>query len=83
VDHGQTTKEVKCFPNPSTNRLFFDIPIEDNIDITVTSLFGENIITIQNYQNLSGIDISTLNKGVYFYRIKTKTKNYSGKFIKE
>lgn len=75
-------KNFKCFPNPSTNELFFDIPFEENITIEIFDLFGRSLKLVNNYKNYSALDLTGLNEGNYFYNIKTNTNLYYGKFVK-
>jgi hypothetical protein len=73
----------KCYPNPSADQVFFDIPFQDKIDIVVYSAHGAEVLNTKDYKNRSAINVSGLEKGIYFYKVKTTTNNYSGKFLKE
>ncbi len=73
----------KCYPNPSADQVFFDIPFQDKIDIVVYSAHGAEVLNTKDYKNRSAINVSGLEKGFYFYKVKTTTNNYSGKFLKE
>ena len=74
---------IKIYPNPSNDKIFFDIPFQDNIEITVFSTLGSEVLKIKDYPNLSALNVSGLKDGVYLYKVRTKTNNYSGKFVKE
>ncbi len=80
---GFSTNYHKCYPNPANNSLYFDLPLQENIEIKLYTAIGQQVLLETNYQNISQINISGLSNGTYFYKIKTKKNNYSGKFIKE
>jgi hypothetical protein len=73
----------KCFPNPTKEELFFDIPFQMNVEIIITDELGREIFVCKNYQNLSALKIAELKPGTYVYKIITNIKTYSGKFVKE
>lgn len=74
---------IKCFPNPSGDKIYFDFLFRDSVELIVYSTLGSEALKMKDYPNLSALDISALDKGIYFYKVLTKTKSYSGKFIKE
>jgi hypothetical protein len=73
----------KIYPNPSQNKIHFDIPLQTNIEIVIYDLLGKEEKRIEFYKNLSPLDISELKPGTHIYKIKTTTGVFSGKFIKE
>lgn len=73
----------KCYPNPVSGKLYFDLPLRDHATISICDVLGTQLLGCNNYQSLSSIDVSGLSAGVYTYRIRAGQKNYSGKFIKE
>jgi hypothetical protein len=83
VENGNTNTTIKCYPNPSADQVFFDIPFQDKINIVVYSALGAEVLNTKDYKNRSAINVSGLEKGIYFYKVKTTTNNYSGKFLKE
>lgn len=74
---------IICYPNPAKSQIHLDIPFQYGVEITIYSTLGTEVLKINDYKNLSAIEVSQLNFGVYYYKVQTKTKNYSGKFIKE
>ena len=75
--------DIKVYPNPA--RDFITIRSNDLINntLTITSLAGNEIKTIELITNLTSIDISTLNSGVYLISIKKDQHIYYKKFMKK
>jgi hypothetical protein len=73
----------KCFPNPAKEAVFFDLPLQQKVEIRVFDDSGRLVIKTENYQNLSALNIAALKPGTYVYKINTQLNNYSGKFVKE
>lgn len=77
---------ILIFPNPTNDYLFF-MGLSDNRDyaISIYSVLGEEVISMKNKvkSGTSGIDVSQLPAGIYFYFIY-ENNNYlaTGKFIK-
>ncbi len=76
------SNQIKCFPNPAQQTLFFDVPFEENIEVEIFDLLGRRVLRKENYKNYTAINIEGLVQGAYLYQIKTKTSFYSGKFLK-
>ena len=76
------SNQIKCFPNPAQQTLFFDVPFQENIDVEIFDLLGRRVLRKENYKNYTAINIEGLAQGAYLYQIKTKTNFYSGKFLK-
>ena len=72
----------KCFPNPTNDLLYFDIPFLLKYKLEFYSLNGELLFSNSDYGNLDPISTKSLASGMYFYKINTSNKTYSGKFIK-
>ena len=80
--------EIVAFPNPAKDKLNFKFNTQsrNNININIYSLNGKLLLT-HNYNSISNneefsMDISTLTRGNYIYKISIDDKNYSKKFIK-
>jgi hypothetical protein len=74
--------KATCFPNPAQDELHFELPSNESMEIILTEPMGRVVKSWTNYHSLSTLTISDLPPGCYFYHIKTKTKQYSGKFVK-
>lgn len=74
---------LSVFPNPSIGILYINTQEFKIQSWTITDLTGK---TQKNQQQLSGsgaIDITDLNKGIYFLKIITDKGNFSKKIIKK
>jgi hypothetical protein len=83
AEHGKLNFNYhQCYPNPANENIYFDLPLQEKIEIKIYDAFGNDVLTLKEYQNLTGLEISGLPKGIYFYKIKTLYTSYSGKFIR-
>lgn len=73
------TQEVKIYPMPVQDRLYFSNTTFNNISIVVYNANGQEIsLKIQdNY-----INVESLTSGIYFLKIKEEEKSSTYKFIK-
>jgi len=67
LDQNVNTK-VYILPNPASNRLIVEGINENDFEIIIYTLNGEELKKLSNQKN---IDISELANGLYFIRIKT------------
>lgn len=74
---------VKCYPNPTRDLVYIDIPFELRYEVYVYDVVGKQVFENKFYDNKTAISTSSLNSGVYFVKIKTKANWQSYKFIKE
>lgn len=81
--NGLNINNIKCYPNPVKDLLFFDLPLQEGFTIEVQDVFGKTLLIENNYIHHSGLIISSLSSGTYFYKIKSNKNNFTGKFIKE
>ncbi len=65
------------FPNPSNDKIYFRNEMEK---VEVFDVNGKNI---KNNFNASSMDVSDLQNGIYFIRVKTDRGEFNKKFIKE
>ena len=86
-----TNEELLVYPNPAQNNLQVAV---NNVQIKELSFYDVlgNVVITQTIQatpnpskerNGMTIDVSSLQKGVYFIQLKTADKTYITKFIKE
>jgi parallel beta-helix repeat protein len=75
----QYQNTFNCFPNPSTGIINLDIENMKIMNISVTDITGKNVYTRQNatYQ----LDLSFLNNGIYFIRVRTGSSYLVSKII--
>ena len=60
--------KTAIYPNPSED--FIKLKGLDNIPIFITDILGKTVLEISNYKNEDKIDISKLEKSIYFIRSK-------------
>jgi hypothetical protein len=73
----EISKKIKIFPNPSSN--FIEISDMDNISkISITDINGKSVY--ETTENKTVINISKLNKGIYFIKIETEKEIIFTKF---
>ncbi len=74
---------IRCYPNPGTDHIYFDVPFEEKIFIEVYNNLGALVLSVGDYKTMTSINISDLKPNLYYYKVQTRLNNYSGKFIKE
>jgi len=89
IDSYQTIQHVvDIFPNPATNNLFIrlkDHQQKNTISISMANIFGQVIMEqkFANNSEISSVDVSDINPGVYFIRVEIDNDVVVKKFIKE
>lgn len=85
-----TTTLNSVYPNPFTNQLVIDVPMQKNGDLTwqIVDIAGrilkENTIDDFNPQSSLNInDLDELTKGIYILQIQTTSNKFAAKIIKE
>ncbi|MEQ1734143.1 MAG: T9SS type A sorting domain-containing protein, partial [Bacteroidia bacterium] len=74
----------KCYPNPTVDELYFDLPFAANYKIDFYDLYKGNVLySKSNYANGDKISTKQFSSGMYVYKITNGTNVYSGKFVKE
>ncbi len=74
----------KCYPNPTQNNLYFDVPFTASYNVQLFDLASGTIVyNNDNYANQSLLNTHQLSPSIYGYRIVNGSKIYTGKFVKE
>jgi hypothetical protein len=84
-EYASVPDNVKCYPNPCTNRLFVDFKsYEGRVEASVYNQMGQVKMVRDFHQkdNNSVIDVSGLADGMYFLKITDGVKSYVVKFWK-
>jgi len=79
--NSEELSDLRVFPNPTQNYLNIDISKVDvggKMEVAVYQLNGQKLFT--NYENTK-IDVSDLNAGMYYYRVKIGEYAKTGKFV--
>jgi serine protease len=77
----ENTIEVKIFPNPCTEKIYFDLT--DAEQISISDLTGKVFFDQKNPSDIVSVNMEELKAGIYLAKIRTKTGTYSSKFIKK
>ncbi len=78
------TDELKVFPNPISNKLYFGLNKYDyKFDLSIFSAYGECVIQNSNADLNQSLDVSFLKAGVYFVKIQNQSSQKTIKVIKE
>lgn len=84
-DVDRAISNTRIYPNPSSSILNIDLPISENVSITITNTMGVQLmrrdLKPQGREPLK-VNIDRLPNGVYFLNIKTKDDQHVLKFIK-
>ncbi len=67
------------FPNPFSNTLNIDVQASKDFNVSIVSLTGKEFLKVKNQ---SIIDVSALPKGVFLVQVKTESKSYTTRVIK-
>jgi sugar lactone lactonase YvrE len=81
-DYQKYAFDIKKYPNPATDKMFFNTIIDSKTELRIYSLDGKMVLQKEIYTN-SGINISSLNTGTYIFLLKNGKGNIKGSFIKE
>ncbi len=81
-EHEITPLEIKVFPNPFSSVVNFEIPFQEEFDLTIFDGQGRMVKQGLGFNGpLFTMDLNDVEKGIYFYRIVTENKVYSGQLI--
>jgi len=73
--------EIKIYPNPVSDRLFFDAGTEIIEEIYISDLTGKTILQTKPEGNTGNIHVSELRAGIYIARIKLQNNVITRKFV--
>ncbi len=77
-----STFNVKVYPNPTTDYVFVESNNFEVSEIMVFDILGKNVIPSSVLKN-SRVDVSSLNKGVYFMKMSVNGTSVTKKIIIE
>jgi len=75
------SKQISIFPNPTQNYIAVNGLKSKTNNLQIMNAIGDECLTLTNYQSGNNIDISKLQKGVYFVRCQDN-ETFTGKFVK-
>ena len=73
--------KLKLYPNPVSDRLFFDAGPEMIEEITISDLTGKQLAILQPAEFSVNIDVSAFKNGIYLARIKTDRHIFTQKVV--
>lgn len=77
-------KQLKVYPNPTTNKLTVELEDEDTYTLTIIDIQGKQVAPISTFiGNSKQLDISSLASGIYYIGITSSTSQYFQKVIKQ
>lgn len=77
-----TTNNLFVYPNPTSDRLYFNTTVDISLDkVEIYDTIGKRILTSQINNN--SVDISQLTSGVYFVKIYSGESQVTKKIIKK
>jgi len=79
VENINLEKLVKIFPNPTSNYLNIESPTMAITKISIFDPQGKKILIKTN--NLDNINVSNLNRGIYFLKLETNQSTFTKKII--
>ncbi|TCK67740.1 putative secreted protein (Por secretion system target) [Winogradskyella wandonensis] len=79
-DEDEDAFKMRMYPNPVTNTLYVETVGVENATYRIVNMLGQ---TVLRGVNSSQIDVTTLDKGVYFLELSTGEVSVSRKFIKQ
>lgn len=72
---------LKIFPNPVNSKLEIDLDFKTSFSVKIFNLKGETLLS-NNDCSVNEIDVSNLEKGMYFIEINSVNNKFNAKFFK-
>lgn len=73
--------EFRLYPNPVSERLFFDAGTATFEEISISDLTGKQVFILLTSEQIENINVSAFKNGIYFARIKTSEGIITRKFV--
>ena len=83
ISEKRIMENLNIYPNPVEKMLQFpnDIIYGNNDSLLIFDATGKTLLDINTFKG-QPVSVCGLNPGIYFFRLKTDTVEYSGQFIK-
>jgi len=73
---------LKVYPIPADNKVYIEFPVKGiNRNLQIINVLGETLISIEVNKQKNKIDLSGLNGGIYFIRVKQDNNTYVKRLI--
>ena len=80
ADQSLMTDQIKVYPNPANDRIFFDVP--NVTTVQVTNYLGDDFpVTYTTNDTGTNVDINKLPAGIYVIRVQSDNKIISKLFV--
>ena len=74
--------DINCFPNPTIGKITFT-NIQEELQLDITSIKGEKILTRKINANQNEIDLSNYPAGIYIFSLLNGNQSKSFKILKK
>jgi len=75
-------QSLKVYPNPATDKLWVEIPEPGMEDLIISDIMGRILLRKQiNAENLVGVNLDSVDKGIYIVTLSNNNKQYRTRFI--
>ena len=85
INKNEIVNQLKVFPNPANEMLNINLQNNNIENCTITNALGQMVYSSANEINANHkiqLNISNLNAGVYFVKVRAGNGSYNAKFIK-
>lgn len=79
----KTKNDLSIYPNPVQDNLNIKLTKTDNYEINIFNSTGQKLIGKTINSDILTIDLTTLNDGIYFIMVDSKTERWTHKLIKK
>lgn len=78
------SNEIFVYPNPTENLITFTFSnLINGAKIQIYNALGQSVLEKNDMNSIATISLEQLNSGVYFYKVTTSNKEFTGKVIKK
>ncbi|WP_298121812.1 S8 family serine peptidase [Flavobacterium sp.] len=78
------SNEIFVYPNPTENLITFTFSnLINGAKIQIYNALGQSVLEKDDMNSIATISLEQLNSGVYFYKVTTSNKEFTGKIIKK
>ena len=74
ADWGEST--ILIYPNPTSDKLYFSSPSEQNVLVAIYSLNGQ-LLKREQVSTSENLDVSSLSKGIYIIKVNDQIYKFS------
>ena len=75
--------ELKMYPNPASNKIFFSLSTNANASLYIFDVFGKLVVETTVTYSTPNVNISSLSNGMYIVKIQASNQSKTIKLIKQ